>query len=154
MPSETIAINAREYRLPVRPIVAITIDGCDPSYLDDALSRGLLNVSDARSALASIGVDAGAIDLLLSFQRKTLSAADIQAALLRGLLSADQARQRLLESGYNVEAGLVSRPEAANLLGQRGFTGEEAETLLAVTDRKVARTGRRAPAAPQPPAAP
>ncbi len=143
----------------------------------DALSRGLLNVSDARSALASIGVDAAAIDLLLSFQRKTLSAADIQAALLRGLLSADQARQRLLETGYNVvdadlllrlrfrlltrgeimdayEAGLVSRPEAATLLGQRGFTGEEAETLLAVTDRKVARTGRRAPAAPQPPAAP
>lgn len=42
MPADTITINAREYRLPRRPTVAITIDGCDPSYLDDALARGLM----------------------------------------------------------------------------------------------------------------
>ena len=42
MPDDTITINAREYRLPRRPTVAITIDGCDPSYLNDALARGLM----------------------------------------------------------------------------------------------------------------
>src|SRR5579864_8784886 len=42
MPTDTITINAREYRLPPRPTVAITIDGCDPSYLSDALARGLM----------------------------------------------------------------------------------------------------------------
>jgi phosphonoacetate hydrolase len=42
MPADTIAINAREYRLPRRPTVAITIDGCDPAYLDDGLARGLM----------------------------------------------------------------------------------------------------------------
>jgi phosphonoacetate hydrolase len=42
MPAETITINAREYRFPRRPTVAITIDGCDPSYLDDGLARGLM----------------------------------------------------------------------------------------------------------------
>ncbi len=42
MPAETITDNAREYRLPRRPTVAITIDGCDPSYLDDALARDLM----------------------------------------------------------------------------------------------------------------
>jgi phosphonoacetate hydrolase len=42
MPDATITINAREYRLPRRPTVAITIDGCGPAYLDDALGRGLM----------------------------------------------------------------------------------------------------------------
>jgi phosphonoacetate hydrolase len=42
MPVETITVNAREYRLPKRPTVAITIDGCDPRYLDDGLGRGLM----------------------------------------------------------------------------------------------------------------
>ena len=42
MPAETITINARDYRLPQRPTVAITVDGCDPSYLDDGLARGLM----------------------------------------------------------------------------------------------------------------
>ncbi len=37
-----ITVNARQYRLPCRPTVAITIDGCAPSYLDDALERGLM----------------------------------------------------------------------------------------------------------------
>lgn len=42
MPAETLTINAREYRSPTRPTVAITLDGCDPRYLDDALARGLM----------------------------------------------------------------------------------------------------------------
>jgi phosphonoacetate hydrolase len=42
MPSETVTINARDYRFPTRPTVVITIDGCDPCYLDDALPRGLM----------------------------------------------------------------------------------------------------------------
>jgi len=42
MPTETIEVNAREYRLPTRPTAAITLDGCDPRYLDDALARGLM----------------------------------------------------------------------------------------------------------------
>ncbi|HEY7031309.1 MAG TPA: alkaline phosphatase family protein [Thermomicrobiales bacterium] len=40
--TDTIAINAREYRLPARPTVVITMDGTDPRYLDDALARGLM----------------------------------------------------------------------------------------------------------------
>jgi phosphonoacetate hydrolase len=42
MPVETVTVNAREYRLPTRPTAVITIDGCDPRYLDDALARGLM----------------------------------------------------------------------------------------------------------------
>jgi phosphonoacetate hydrolase len=42
MPDEIVTINARDYRLPRRPTVAITIDGCDPSYLEDGLARGLM----------------------------------------------------------------------------------------------------------------
>lgn len=42
MPAETITINAREYRLPRRPTVVITMDGTDPRYLDDALARELM----------------------------------------------------------------------------------------------------------------
>jgi phosphonoacetate hydrolase len=40
--TDTITINAREYRLPVRPTVMITMDGTDPRYIDDALARGLM----------------------------------------------------------------------------------------------------------------
>jgi phosphonoacetate hydrolase len=39
---DVLAANGRDYRLPRRPTVAITIDGCQPSYLDDALNRGLM----------------------------------------------------------------------------------------------------------------
>lgn len=42
MTSQTVTVNAREYRVPTRPTVVITIDGCDPRYLDDALARGLM----------------------------------------------------------------------------------------------------------------
>ena len=37
-----IEVNAREYRLPTRPTVVITVDGGDPRYLDDALARDLM----------------------------------------------------------------------------------------------------------------
>ena len=37
-----MVVNAREYRVPTRPTLVITIDGCDPRYLDDALSRRLM----------------------------------------------------------------------------------------------------------------
>ena len=42
MPTETLTINARQYRMPQRPTVAITIDGCEPAYLDDAMARELM----------------------------------------------------------------------------------------------------------------
>jgi phosphonoacetate hydrolase len=42
MPERSIVVNAREYRLPTRPTVAITIDGSDPRYIDDGLARGLM----------------------------------------------------------------------------------------------------------------
>ncbi len=42
MPPEKVTINAREYRMPARPTMVITVDGCDPRYLDDALERRLM----------------------------------------------------------------------------------------------------------------
>ncbi len=57
MQDRTITVNAREYRLPRRPTVAITIDGCDPEYLDDALPRGLM------PRLAALLRDGGAYHL-------------------------------------------------------------------------------------------
>ena len=37
-----VAVNGRDYRRPSRPTVVMTIDGCQPSYLDDAMVRGLM----------------------------------------------------------------------------------------------------------------
>jgi phosphonoacetate hydrolase len=37
-----LTINGRDYAFPRRPTVAITVDGCDPRYLDSALDRGLM----------------------------------------------------------------------------------------------------------------
>src|SRR5262249_44057516 len=37
---DRVEVNGREYRLPRQPTVAITVDGCEPAYLDDALGRG------------------------------------------------------------------------------------------------------------------
>jgi phosphonoacetate hydrolase len=42
MPTDSVEVNAREYRLPRWPTVAITIDGCSPEYIDDGLERGLM----------------------------------------------------------------------------------------------------------------
>jgi phosphonoacetate hydrolase len=36
----SLNINTREYHLPNRPTLVITVDGCDPRYLDDAVARG------------------------------------------------------------------------------------------------------------------
>jgi phosphonoacetate hydrolase len=42
MPTDPIEVNGRLYRVPMRPTVAMTVDGCDPRYLDDAMARGLM----------------------------------------------------------------------------------------------------------------
>ena len=42
MPAELVSVNGRDYRLPNRPTVVITIDGCQPAYLDDGMARGLM----------------------------------------------------------------------------------------------------------------
>src|SRR3954452_24304727 len=42
MSESSIIVNSREYRLPRKPTVAITLDGNDPRYIDDGLARGLL----------------------------------------------------------------------------------------------------------------
>lgn len=38
----SLTVNGREYRRPTRPTVVITIDGCQPAYLDDGMARGLM----------------------------------------------------------------------------------------------------------------
>lgn len=40
--SDSVTVNGRTYRLPRRPTVVITIDGCEPEYIDNALTRGLM----------------------------------------------------------------------------------------------------------------
>src|SRR5450755_74768 len=40
--SDDLSVNGRSYRRPAQPTVVFTIDGGDPRYLDDALSRGLM----------------------------------------------------------------------------------------------------------------
>ena len=42
MPLAMVTVNARDYHVPARPTMVITIDGCDPRYLDDALERRLM----------------------------------------------------------------------------------------------------------------
>jgi len=37
-----VTVNGRDYRRPRRPTVVITIDGCQPAYLDDGMARGLM----------------------------------------------------------------------------------------------------------------
>jgi phosphonoacetate hydrolase len=39
---DLVVVNGRGYRVPVQPTVVFTVDGGDPRYLDDALSRGLM----------------------------------------------------------------------------------------------------------------
>jgi len=55
---DTVEANGREYRIPEHPTVVVCIDGSDPAYLDDALSRGLmpsLAASLANGATYAIG---------------------------------------------------------------------------------------------------
>lgn len=42
MAADYVTVNGRDYRAPRRPTVAITVDGGDPAYFDDALARGLM----------------------------------------------------------------------------------------------------------------
>ncbi len=42
MTDQILTINARDYRFPKYPTVAITLDGCDPRYIDDAFARDLM----------------------------------------------------------------------------------------------------------------
>lgn len=42
MRPQRITANGREYRLPSGPTVAITVDGWDPAYVEDALRRDLM----------------------------------------------------------------------------------------------------------------
>lgn len=53
----TATVNGRSYCLPSRPTLVITVDGCDPRYLDDALSRNLM------PRLAEMLADGGAYAL-------------------------------------------------------------------------------------------
>ncbi|HEX8968031.1 MAG TPA: alkaline phosphatase family protein [Chloroflexota bacterium] len=48
-----VEVNGRQYRVPTRPTVVITVDGGDPRYFDDALRRGLM------PCLGGLLVDAG-----------------------------------------------------------------------------------------------
>lgn len=36
------AVNSRAYRVPERPAVVICLDGCEPSYIDAALAKGMM----------------------------------------------------------------------------------------------------------------
>lgn len=36
----TVAVNGREYRLPVAPVVVICVDGCEPDYITQAIAAG------------------------------------------------------------------------------------------------------------------
>jgi phosphonoacetate hydrolase len=56
MQLESVTVNAHMYRLPTRPTAVITIDGCDPRYLDDALERRLM------PRLAAMLADGGAYE--------------------------------------------------------------------------------------------
>jgi phosphonoacetate hydrolase len=38
----SVEVNGRRYALPRQPTIAITIDGCDPRYLEDAFERRLM----------------------------------------------------------------------------------------------------------------
>jgi phosphonoacetate hydrolase len=48
--ADTVVANGREYRVPGRPTVVFVIDGGDPRYVDDALSRGLMPVLEGMLA--------------------------------------------------------------------------------------------------------
>ena len=53
MSAEYVTVNGRDYRLPRRPTVVFTVDGGDPAYFEDALTRGLM--PNLRSLLAGPG---------------------------------------------------------------------------------------------------
>ncbi len=38
--NQTISVNGRDYRWPMRPTIVVCFDGCDPAYIDAALAAG------------------------------------------------------------------------------------------------------------------
>jgi phosphonoacetate hydrolase len=42
--TKTVTVNGRAYPWPVRPAIAICLDGCEPAYLDAAIAAGLMPV--------------------------------------------------------------------------------------------------------------
>ena len=42
MTEATVTVNGRQYGMPTVPAVVICIDGCEPAYLDTAVSAGLM----------------------------------------------------------------------------------------------------------------
>jgi phosphonoacetate hydrolase len=42
MPSASITVNGRSYQRPVRPVVVVCVDGCEPAYLDEAIGAGVM----------------------------------------------------------------------------------------------------------------
>ncbi len=63
MPIE-IEVNGRIYQLPKRPVVVICFDGLDPSYLADALPRGVM---PRLAAMANLGFSEVAAAAMPSF---------------------------------------------------------------------------------------
>lgn len=72
--------NGRAYRRPVRPVLGVCIDGTAPSYLDDALGRGLM----PRLAAA---LDAGGVYLRGRAQVPTLTNVN-NASIVTGVSAA------------------------------------------------------------------
>jgi phosphonoacetate hydrolase len=60
----SIEVNGRAYRTPDRPVVVICYDGCDPSYLADALARGL---TPALAGMVRDGFYGSALSAMPSF---------------------------------------------------------------------------------------
>src|SRR5439155_7586299 len=42
MTADSVTVNGRRYRRPTRPLVVVCVDGCEPSYLDDAIAAGVM----------------------------------------------------------------------------------------------------------------
>jgi phosphonoacetate hydrolase len=42
MDADSVTVNGRRYRRPVRPLVVVCVDGCEPAYLDEAIAAGVM----------------------------------------------------------------------------------------------------------------
>ncbi len=60
----TVEVNGRVYHAPRRPVAVICYDGCDPSYLADALVRG---IAPTLAAMVQNGFYASALSAMPSF---------------------------------------------------------------------------------------
>lgn len=61
---DAIEVNGRRYRLPLQPVVVVCFDGLDPSYLADALPRGVM---PRLATMAAEGFAATAVAAMPSF---------------------------------------------------------------------------------------